>query len=149
MPAPEGSRTDPESRPVGAGADVSVAVTISLALDDVGRNDSAQSRLDPEPRHVRLDFVVLPRRWCAFLLAVGVWSWIIWPTFLRNIWKDDRSFDHGPTGFLLVHVALTAVSLVIGTVVGVLGWRGWRASSRGAAATEARKQPAASPAPIP
>lgn len=80
--------------------------------------------------------MVLSRRWCAFLLAVGVWSWIIWPTFLRNIWKDDRSFDHGPTGFLLVHLALTVVSLIIGTLVGVLGWRGWRAAGRGRAAAE-------------
>jgi hypothetical protein len=74
--------------------------------------------------------VVLSRRWSAFLFAVGVWSWIIWPTFLRNIWKDDRSFDDGPTAFLLVHVALTAVSLIIGTLVGVLGWRAWRAAGR-------------------
>ena len=72
--------------------------------------------------------MVLSRRWSAFLLAVGVWSWIIWPTFLRNIWKDDRSFDNGPTAFLIVHVVLTVASLIIGTLVGVLGWRGWRAA---------------------
>ena len=36
--------------------------------------------------------VVLTRRSAGFLLAFGVWSWIIWPTFLRNIWGDDRSF---------------------------------------------------------
>jgi hypothetical protein len=89
--------------------------------------------------------VVLSRRWSAFLLAVGVWSWIIWPTFLRNIWKDDRSFDNGPTAFLLVHVALTIVSLIIGTLVGVLGWRAWRAAGpRGAA--EARTESTRSPA---
>jgi cytochrome b len=73
--------------------------------------------------------VTLSRRWSAFLLAVALWSWIIWPTFLRNIWKDDRSFDHGPTGFLLVHAVLVVISLVIGTAVGVLGWQGWRAAA--------------------
>ena len=93
--------------------------------------------------------MVLSRRWCAFLFAVGVWSWIIWPTFLRNIWKDDRSFDHGPTAFLLVHLALTVASLIIGTLVGVLGWRGWRAAARGRAVTETRAEPTASPTPIP
>lgn len=81
--------------------------------------------------------MVLSRRWSAFLFAFGIWSWIIWPTFLRNIWKDDRSFDHGPTAFLLVHLALTVVSLIIGTVIGVLGWRGWRGASRRSEVAEA------------
>jgi hypothetical protein len=36
--------------------------------------------------------MVLTRRVAGLLLAFGVWSWIIWPTFLKNIWNDDRSF---------------------------------------------------------
>lgn len=82
--------------------------------------------------------MVLSRRASAFLIAVGVWTWLIWPTFLKNIWKDDRSFGpgHRPTAFLLVHAVLVVVSLVIGTAIGVLGWRGWRASRR--TATSAR-----------
>ena len=71
----------------------------------------------------------LSRRASVFLLLVGGWSWAIWPTFLRNIWKDPRSFDDGPTGFFIVHAVLTAVSLVIGTAVDALGWRGLRAAS--------------------
>lgn len=62
-----------------------------------------------------------------FLVAFGVWSWVIWPTFLKNIWADDRSWHHGPTGFFLVHLLLTAVSLALGTVIGILGFRGLRA----------------------
>lgn len=65
-----------------------------------------------------------------FLLAVGVWSWVIWPTFLKNIWHDSRSWDNGPTGFFLVHLVLTVVSLTIGTAVGWLGVRGVRAARR-------------------
>ena len=74
----------------------------------------------------------MSRRVSAFLLAVGVWTWVIWPTFLKNIWKDDRAFGpgHKPTSFLVVHAALVAVSLLIGTAIGVIGWRGWRASAR-------------------
>lgn len=70
--------------------------------------------------------MLLSRRASVFLLLVGIWSWVIWPTFLKNIWKDPRSFDSGPTGFLLVHAVLVAVSLAIGTTVGILGWRGLR-----------------------
>jgi hypothetical protein len=74
--------------------------------------------------------VILSRRSSPFLLTVAVWSWVIWPTFLRNIWRDDRSFDDGPTSFLLVHLVLVVVSLLIGTAIGVLGWRGLRAARR-------------------
>jgi intracellular septation protein A len=73
--------------------------------------------------------VVLSRRWSAFLVLVGVWSWVIWPRFAVAIWADPRSW-HGstPTSFLWVHAVLIAASLAIGTVVGVLGLRGWRAA---------------------
>jgi hypothetical protein len=72
--------------------------------------------------------VVLSRRSAGFLLAFGVWSWIIWLTFLRNIWADDRSFapSGGPTGFLLVHALLTGASLAFGTTIGWIGYRGLR-----------------------
>jgi hypothetical protein len=63
-----------------------------------------------------------------FLVAFGVWSWVIWPNFLRAIWKDPRSWDAGPTAFFTVHLVLIVASLAFGTVIGVLGVRGWRAS---------------------
>ncbi len=73
-----------------------------------------------------------------FLLAFGVWTWVIWPTFIRNIWKDPRSFHHGATGFLVVHVALAVVSTIAGTGIGWLGWRGLRASREATPAEPAR-----------
>jgi hypothetical protein len=74
--------------------------------------------------------MVLSKRWAVFLTGVGVWTWVIWPRFGLAIWKDDRSFVDGkPTSFLLVHAVLIAASLAIGTTVGVLGIRAWRAAS--------------------
>lgn len=67
--------------------------------------------------------MVISKRVGWFLVAFGVWSWIIWPTFLRNIWKDDRSWDDGPTSFFLVHLVLVVVSLALGTIIGGLGIR--------------------------
>ena len=75
--------------------------------------------------------VTLTRRWSAFLLAAGVFQWVVWPTFLKNIWRDDRSFDSGPTAFLLVHLVLTVVQLALATVLLVLGARGWRRTRSG------------------
>ncbi|MGE5290204.1 MAG: SCO4848 family membrane protein [Micromonosporaceae bacterium] len=79
----------------------------------------------------------LSRSASLFLFAFGVWTWVIWPTFVRNIWKDPRSFHHGPTAFLLVHVLLAVVSTVAGTAIGWLGWRGWR-GARAAAGVSSR-----------
>ncbi len=68
-----------------------------------------------------------------FLVAVGVWTWMIWPRFAVAIWDDPRAWSGhargtgSPTGFLWVHALLIGASLVIGTIVGVLGIRGWRA----------------------
>jgi hypothetical protein len=67
-----------------------------------------------------------------FLMAVGIWTWVIWPRFGLAIWDDDRSFGNGsPTTFLWVHAVLIVASLAIGTAVGVLGVRAWRAVGRG------------------
>ena len=77
--------------------------------------------------------MVLSKRVSAFLVLFGVWSWVIWPTFLHNIWRDSRSWQHGPTGFFGVHAALTAVSLILGSIIGWLGVRGWRAAAHPAA----------------
>ncbi|MDT4987865.1 MAG: hypothetical protein QOI74_1959 [Micromonosporaceae bacterium] len=74
---------------------------------------------------------MLSRRWSVFLVAVGVWSWAIWPRFAVAINDDPRAWHGGtPTGFLWVHAVLIAVSLAVGTAVGVLGLRGWWAARR-------------------
>jgi hypothetical protein len=73
--------------------------------------------------------MLITRRWAVFLMLVGAWTWAIWPRFALAIYKDDRSFaDGSPTSFLWVHAVLIAASLAIGTTVGVLGVRAWRAT---------------------
>ncbi|OAA24360.1 hypothetical protein UG55_10304 [Frankia sp. EI5c] len=76
--------------------------------------------------------MTLSKRASWFLIAVGVWTWAIWPNFLKNIWKDDRSWDDGPTSFFTVHLVLVVSSLAIGSGVGWLGIRGARAGRPGA-----------------
>lgn len=73
--------------------------------------------------------MVITRRWAGFLVLVGLWTWLIWPRFGLAIWQDERSFDDGtPTSFLWVHALLIGASLAIGTTVGALGVRAWRAA---------------------
>jgi hypothetical protein len=65
-----------------------------------------------------------------FLLAFGVWSWVIWVTFVKNLIKDSSglAFDDGhPTAYFWVHLTLAVVSFVLGTAIGAIGLRGVRA----------------------
>lgn len=73
--------------------------------------------------------MVVTKRVAWFFVAFGVWSWVIWPTFLKNIWKDPRSWHHGMTSFFAVHLLLTVASLTLGTIIGGYGIRALRASS--------------------
>ncbi|TVT18875.1 hypothetical protein ORV05_29525 [Amycolatopsis cynarae] len=72
----------------------------------------------------------MSRRVAWFLLAFGVWSWIIWITFAKNLWASSQSWapDGSATSFFVVHLILTIVSFILGTVIGVIGWRGLRRS---------------------
>jgi hypothetical protein len=66
------------------------------------------------------------------LIVFGVWSWVIWPMFIANISADPRSWNvtGGPTAFFIVHVVLTAVSLVFAVILPVIGIRGLLAARR-------------------
>ncbi|MEU8137961.1 SCO4848 family membrane protein [Streptodolium elevatio] len=89
------------------------------------------------------------RKTSALLVVFGVWTWILWPNFLKNIWKDEKSWNDGPTAFFLVHLALTVVSFAAGNAIGWLGVKGLRATRRGDAGTAAGTSadtPAAQPA---
>lgn len=79
----------------------------------------------------------MSRRVALFLVAFGVWSWIIWITFVKNLWASADSWTPAgsATPFFWVHLVLAIVSFALGTIIGVIGWRGLRAK-RGAKAAE-------------
>ncbi|MER7076992.1 hypothetical protein SAMN02982929_06006 [Saccharopolyspora kobensis] len=75
--------------------------------------------------------MTISRRVALFLLAFGVWSYLLWPNFARNIWNSDRSWaDGSPTSYLIVHLVIAVVSLVLGTIIGIIGWRAFRATRK-------------------
>ncbi|MFD3550240.1 SCO4848 family membrane protein [Streptomyces sp. NPDC058655] len=69
-----------------------------------------------------------------FLLAFGAWSWFIWVSFVRNLWKNGSglAFDEAgdPTSYFWVHLTLAVTSFLLGTAVGVIGLLGVRALRR-------------------
>jgi hypothetical protein len=63
-------------------------------------------------------------------MSFGVWSWVIWLTFIHNIANDPRSFTgNRPHAFFIVHLVLTVVSIILGTVIGAVGIKGLRVGS--------------------
>jgi hypothetical protein len=76
--------------------------------------------------------VLLTRRLAGFLVVAGAFQWLVWPNFLRVVWKDDRAFgaDGGPTAFLVVHVCIVVPALLLGTGLLWLGVVAWRRAGR-------------------
>jgi hypothetical protein len=70
--------------------------------------------------------VTISRRAAFLLVLAGAWPLLIWPNFVRVVATDERAFDGGPTAYLLVHLALAAVSMGIGVALVVLGVKAWR-----------------------
>lgn len=72
--------------------------------------------------------LTLTRPLAALLLAAGAFQWLVFPNFLRVVWKDDRAFapGGGPTAFLLVHVAIVVPALLLGAALVWVGARAWR-----------------------
>ncbi|MCL2553671.1 MAG: hypothetical protein FWE15_24600 [Actinomycetia bacterium] len=93
----------------------------------------------------------LSRRASWFLVAFGVWSVIVWTTFVKNLWKDTSglAFHHGdhssPTTYFWIHLTLAIVSFALGVVIGTFGVRSLRTlrreSAEAAAATDPERTP--------
>ncbi len=79
--------------------------------------------------------MILSRNWSLFLVAAGAFNWLIWPRFALAIWDDQRAWSgeigqSTPTAFLVVHAVLISTAVIIGTVILVLGIRGFVADRR-------------------
>jgi hypothetical protein len=76
----------------------------------------------------------LSRAVSVFLLAFGVYSTLIWTTFVKNLFADvsGLAFDAAgdPTAFFWVHLGLAVTSFGLGVAIGVIGLRGLLAARR-------------------
>jgi hypothetical protein len=69
--------------------------------------------------------VTLSRRAAWFLVGFAAWNAFVWVTFVKNVYPDHH-FD----GFFVVHLAIGALTTVMGLVAGWIGLRALRQSSR-------------------
>jgi len=57
------------------------------------------------------------------LLVTAIWSFLVWPAFLRRVLRDPRARDEAgkATKFLTVHVVLVSISLLLAAACAVTG----------------------------
>ena len=65
--------------------------------------------------------MTLSRRAAWFLLAFAVWNLYVWATFVWNVYPQHH-FD----GFFMIHLAIGSFTVMLGAVIGVIGFRGLR-----------------------
>ncbi|WP_407940468.1 SCO4848 family membrane protein [Nonomuraea montanisoli] len=79
----------------------------------------------------------MSRKIAGFLILLGIFMIFEWVNLGFNL------ADGHPTAFYVVHGILIAVNLVLGAVVGVIGWKALR-RGRDGSDDEARRPPRAS-----
>jgi hypothetical protein len=114
--------------------DAGITAVRSRCHDPPRRSDDGAPRRSGAPESGDTGAMKLSRPVSWFLLAFGVWSWFIWITFVKNLWRDASglAFDDAgdPTGYFWVHLLLAVTSFLLGTAIGVIGLRGLRALRR-------------------
>lgn len=68
------------------------------------------------------------RKHAALFLGIAAWNVITYATFIRNLANTEGR----PTGFYVAHTILIVVNLIIAVVLGLLGYRAWKATTRAA-----------------
>ncbi|UBU14499.1 SCO4848 family membrane protein [Nonomuraea gerenzanensis] len=67
----------------------------------------------------------MSRKIAGFLIVLGAFMIFEWVNLGFNL------ADGHPTSFYVVHGVLIVVNVVLGAVLAVIGWRGWRRSGVG------------------
>ncbi len=64
------------------------------------------------------------------LIGVAIWNFVIWSTFAKNLAAAHSSGEERATGYWVAHSVLIVVDLAIGVVLGLLGLRALRRTTR-------------------
>lgn len=70
------------------------------------------------------------RRHGLLLLGVAVWNLLTFGMFARNLYAAYSGGEDRATGYWVAHSVLIVVNVTIAAVLGRLGWRIWRVTSR-------------------
>jgi hypothetical protein len=74
--------------------------------------------------------VTFERKHAVLFLAISAWNLFSYANFAKNLYEAWADGEDRTTGYYVAHIVLIVVNLVIALVLGRLGWRVWRATSR-------------------
>ncbi len=72
----------------------------------------------------------LERKHAVLFLAIAVWNLLSYANFAKNLAEAASSGEDRPAGYYAAHIVLIVVNLVIAAVLGRLGWKAWKATSK-------------------
>jgi hypothetical protein len=70
------------------------------------------------------------RKHALLLLAVAVWNVVTFGNFANNLVHAAQDGEDRATGYWVAHTVLIVVNVAIAAVLGSLGWKALRATSR-------------------
>jgi hypothetical protein len=74
--------------------------------------------------------VKFERKHALLLLAVAVWNVVTFGNFAKNLIEAAQDGEERATGYWVAHTVLIVVNVAIAAVLGSLGWKALRATSR-------------------
>ena len=70
------------------------------------------------------------KKHAVLLLGVALWMVITWSMFIKNLSSAYLDGEVRPAGYWVAHSILIVVNLVIAAVLGALGWKALRSTTR-------------------
>jgi hypothetical protein len=68
------------------------------------------------------------RKHAYLLIGVAIWNFVIWATFAKNLYAAHADGEDRPTGYWVAHTVLIIVNVILGGVLGRLGWKALKAA---------------------
>ena len=72
----------------------------------------------------------LERKHAILLLAVAAWNVITFGNFAKNLYSAYESGEDRAAGYWIAHSVLIVVNFLIAALLGSLGWKALRSTSR-------------------
>lgn len=68
----------------------------------------------------------LPTPLALVLVIAGLWSFLVWPVFLKRVLKDPQARDANgaPTRFLTTNLMMISTAIIFALATAVIGVRG-------------------------
>jgi hypothetical protein len=74
--------------------------------------------------------VKLERKHAVLFLLIAAWNVVSYANFAKNLAEAYANGEDRPSGYWVAHIVLILVNLAVAAVLGRLGFKAWRATSR-------------------